>query len=119
MMSKLAAVGRYCKSPTALTAAMLGISVGGGVYCFLQWLVIVSFGEYSRHPISYPMSIVGGLIFLGIFIAFAMLYMIKRAQKLTAKGIIADIALGIIMIIPSFVLCSCLRNLLSLALKMM
>lgn len=90
-----------CKIKTTLLS--LGISFVGamGLVCALMWYTIVAFGEMSRHPISYPVSVLLGVISLFAFIILIVLYLGERGKDWSVKGFLIDILTSIIYL-PTF-----------------
>ena len=85
------------------TALSLGLSAVGaaGLVCAFLWFTIVSFGEMSKHPIQYPVSVLLGIIsFLG-FIVLIALYLKIRKTNWSIKGFIIDVLTSIIYL-PTF-----------------
>ena len=87
------------------TALSLGISATGGVglFCFLLWLVIIAFGETSKHPIEFTASKIGGFFCLALFILLMVFYIKQRKAFKSVKGVVIDV-LTSILFLPTFFL---------------
>ncbi len=85
------------------SALSLGLSAVGalGLVCAFLWFTIVSFGEMSKHPISYPTSIILGMICFFVFIILIALYFRVRKINWSIKGVIIDVVTSIIYL-PTF-----------------
>ena len=97
------------------TVLSLGLSAVGaaGLVCAFLWFTIVSFGEMSKHPIEYPVSVLLGIIsFLG-FIVLIALYLKIRKTNWSIKGFIIDVLTSIIYLPTFFFAFSYLYNTLS------
>ena len=94
------------------TVLSLGLSAVGaaGLVCAFLWLTIVSFGEMSKHPIEYPVSVLLGIIsFLG-FIVLIALYLKIRKTNWSIKGFIIDVLTSIIYLPTFFFVLSYMYN---------
>ena len=94
------------------TALSLGLSAVGaaGLVCVFLWFAIVSFGEMSKHPIEYPVSVLLGIIsFLG-FIVLIALYLKIRKTNWSIKGFIIDVLTSIIYLPTFFFVLSYMYN---------
>lgn len=94
------------------TALSLGLSAVGaaGLVCAFLWFSIVSFGEMSKHPIEYPVSVLLGIIsFLG-FIVLIALYLKIRKTNWSIKGFIIDVLTSIIYLPTFFFVLSYMYN---------
>jgi len=85
------------------TALSLGISAAGGagLYCLMIWVIIAGFAGISRHPITYPASIICGLISFALFIMLIVFYIKQRKAYKSVKGVIIDV-LTSILFLPAF-----------------
>ena len=94
-------VKNNCSIKTSVSS--LGLSAVGavGLACAFIWFSVVSFGEMSKHPISYPFSIILGLISLFVFIILIVMYLKFRKKSWSIKGFCIDIITSIIYL-PSF-----------------
>ncbi len=94
------------------TVLSLGLSAVGaaGLVCAFLWFTIVSFGEMSKHPIEYPVSVLLGIIsFLG-FIVLIALYLKIRKTNWSIKGFIIDVLTSIIYLPTFFFVLSYMYN---------
>lgn len=94
-------VNKHCNIKTS--AISLGLSGVGalGVYCVFWWFSMAAFGEASRHPVEYPVSIVLGMLCFLAFILSIGLYFMVRRKNLSVIGVILDV-LTSILYLPSF-----------------
>lgn len=85
------------------SALSLGLSAVGaaGLVCAFLWFSIVSFGEMSKHPIEYPVSILLGIVCFFAFIILIALYFKSRKLNWSIKGIIIDILTSVVYL-PTF-----------------
>ena len=97
------------------TALSLGLSAVGaaGLVCAFLWFSIVSFGEMSKHPIEYPVSVLLGIISFFGFIVLIALYLKTRKTNWSIKGLIIDVLTSIIYLPTFFFAFSYLYNTLS------
>jgi len=97
------------------TVLSLGLSAVGalGLVCAFLWLSIVSFGEMSKHPIEYPVSVLLGIISFFGFIVLIALYLKTRKTNWSIKGFIIDVLTSIIYLPTFFFAFSYLYNTLS------
>ena len=104
------AVKKHCNINTSVIS--LGLSGVGalGLVCAFLWFSIVSFGEMSKHPIEYPVSVLLGIIsFLG-FIVLIALYLKIRKTNWSIKGFIIDVLTSIIYLPTFFFVLSYMYN---------
>ncbi|MBE6797656.1 MAG: hypothetical protein E7531_04895 [Ruminococcaceae bacterium] len=93
----------HCNISTSIISAGLSaIGALGLIFVFL-WFSIVSFGEMSKHPIEYPLSILLGVFCLLAFFVLIIVYIKMRKSNWSIKGIIIDISTSIIYL-PFFFL---------------
>lgn len=85
------------------TALSLGLSAvcAAGLVCAFLWFSIVSFGEMSKHPIEYPVSILLGIVCFITFIVLIVIYLKLRKINWSIKGFIIDVLTGVIYL-PTF-----------------
>ena len=97
------------------TALSLGLSAVGaaGLVCAFLWFSIVSFGEMSKHPIEYPVSILLGIVCFFAFVVLIALYFIARKINWSIKGFCIDILTSVIFLPTFFFAFSYLYNTLS------
>lgn len=94
-------VKTYCNIKTsAISLALSGIGALGLVCAFL-WFTIVAFGEMSKHPIEYPVSILLGVLCFFAFLVFVALYFKERKKNWSIKGVIIDFLTSIVYL-PAF-----------------
>ena len=107
------AVRKYCDINTS--ALSLGLSSVGalGLVCIFLWFSIVSFGEMSKHPIEYPVSILFGIVCFLAFIVLIIIYLKQRKTNWCIKGFIIDVVTSIIHLPMFFFLFSYLYEILS------
>ena len=94
-------VSTHCNIKTS--AISLGLSGVGalGVYCVFWWVAIAAFGEASKHPVEYPVSVVLGMLSFMAFVFLIGLYFIVRRKNWSIKGIVLDV-LTSLLYLPSF-----------------
>ena len=81
----------------------MGLSCVGalGLVCVFIWFSIVSFGEMSKHPIEYPVSVLLGIVCFFAFVVLIAVYLKLRKTNWSIKGLIIDILTSIIYL-PTF-----------------
>ena len=94
-------VRKHCNISTS--ALSLGLSSVGalGLVCALVWFVMAAFGETSKHPIEYPVSITLGVSCFFIFICLIAVYVYKRSRNWSVIGVIIDVLTSIVYL-PAF-----------------
>ncbi len=92
---------RYCNLKTIAMSLMISFWIAAGLTCFLVWISIVAFQAMSESPISYPTSIVGGLVSLLAFLLSVFFYIKMRQSNLSVKGVLID-ALITFLSLPVF-----------------
>ena len=101
-----------CSLKTTALSLIISFFGASGLACFFIWYSIVVFHEMSKHPLSYPLSIIGGMGSLVAFVATIVFYIRARKENLKIKGIILDIITSIITLPTFFWLCAEIYNLL-------
>ena len=91
---------------TTILALIVSFFGGSGLMCLFIWYSIVAFHEMSKHPISYPLSIIGGIFSLVAFIITFIFYIKARKENLKIKGIAIDVITSIITLPIFFMLCA-------------
>ena len=94
-------VKKCCSIKTSAISIFLSAVGASGLGCALVWLSIVSFGQMSKHPIEYPVSIILGIVCLLAFIALIALYLKCRKANWSIKGIVIDVLTSVIYL-PAF-----------------
>lgn len=94
-------VSTHCNIKTS--AISLGLSGVGalGVCCVLWWVTLTAFGEASKHPVEYPVSVGLGMLSFMVFVFLIGLYFIVRRKNWSIKGIVLDV-LTSLLYLPSF-----------------
>lgn len=105
-------VTNNCKLKTTVLSLIISFFGASGVSCCFIWYSIVAFHEMSKHPISYPLSIIGGILSLVAFIITIIIYIKARKEHFKIKGIVVDIITSIITIPTFFLVCTEIYNLL-------
>ena len=105
-------VTNVCKLKTTALSLIISFFGASGLSCFFIWYSIVAFHEMSKHPISYPLSIIGGIFSLVAFITTIILYIKVRKENFKIKGIVVDIITSIITLPTFFLVCTEIYNLL-------
>ena len=97
------------------SALSLGLSAIGaaGLVCAFLWFTIVSFGEMSKHPIEYPISVLLGIFCFFTFIVLSAVYLKLRKINWSIKGLIIDILTSITYLPAFFFLFLCLYEVLT------
>ena len=97
------------------TALSLGLSAVGalGLVCAFLWFSITSFGEMSKHPIEYPVSVLLGIFCFFTFIVLVAIYFKVRNINWSIKGVCIDILTSVIYLPTFFFTFSYLYNTLS------
>ena len=106
------AVINNCGLKTTALSLIISFFGASGLVCFFIWYSIVAFHEMSKHPLSYPLSIIGGMGSLVAFVSTIVFYVRARKENLKIKGIILDIITSIITLPTFFWLCAEIYNLL-------
>ena len=101
-----------CSLKTTALSLIISFFGATGLVCFFIWYSIVAFHEMSKHPLSYPLSIIGGMGSLIAFVSTIVFYVKARKDNLKVKGIIIDIITSIITLPTFFWLCAENYNLL-------
>lgn len=101
-----------CRLKTTALSLIISFFGAAGLSCFLIWYSIVVFHEMSEHPISYPLSIIGGIFSLVAFIITIILYIKARKENFKIKGIVVDVITSIITLPIFFLVCIEIYNLL-------
>ena len=101
-----------CRLKTTALSLIISLIGASGLICFFIWYSIVAFHEMPKHPLSYPLSIIVGIILLVAFIITIIFYIRARKENLKVKGIIVDIITSIITLPTFFWLCAEIYNLL-------
>lgn len=101
-----------CRLKTTALSLIISFFGAAGLSCFFIWYSIVVFYEMSMHPISYPLSIIGGILSLVAFIVTIILYIKARKENFKIKGIVIDILTSIITLPTFFLVCNEIYNLL-------
>ena len=105
-------VTNNCRLKTTALSLIISFFGASGLVSFFIWYSIVAFLEMSKHPISYPLSIIGGIFSLVAFIITIILYIKARKENFKIKGIVVDIITSIITLPTFFLVCTEIYNLL-------
>ena len=105
-------VTNNCRLKTTALSLIISFFGASGLVCFFIWYSIVAFLEMSKHPISYQLSIIGGIFSLVAFIITIILYIKARKENFKIKGIVVDIITSIITLPTFFLVCTEIYNLL-------
>ena len=92
---------KYCTLLTSAISLALSAVGGLGLTCAFLWFTIAAFGEMSRYPIAYPVSIAVGIGSLCTFIVLISLYLKHRRANWSWQGFVIDI-LTSILYLPAF-----------------
>ena len=105
-------VTNVCRLNTTALSLIISFFGASGLSCFFIWYSIIVFHEMSKHPITYPLSIIGGILSLVAFIITIILYIKVRKENFKIKGIVVDIITSIITLPTFFLVCTEIYNLL-------
>ena len=105
-------VTNVCRLKTTALSLIISFFGAAGLSCFFIWYSIIVFHEMSKHPISYPLSIIGGILSFVAFIITIILYIKARKENFKIKGIVIDILTSIITLPTFFLVCNEIYNLL-------
>lgn len=106
-------VKKHCGIRTSAVALSLSAVGAVGLVCFLMWIVFATFGEVSRHPISYPCSVIGGLLAFVTFVVLVIVYFGFRKNNPTILGIVLDVFMSIAYLPAFFYTLSLIESLIS------
>ena len=106
-------VKNNCSIKTAVLSLGLSAVGAAGLACAFLWFTIASFGEMSKHPIEYPVSVLLGIISFFGFIVLIALYLKIRKTNWSIKGFCIDILTSVIFLPTFFFAFSYLYNTLS------
>ena len=106
-------VKKHCNINSSVIS--LGLSGVGalGLVCAFLWFSIVSFGEMSKYPIEYPVSILLGIVCFFAFAVLIAVYLKLRKTNWSVKGFCIDILTSIIYLPTFFFLFSYIYGLLN------
>lgn len=104
-------IKKHCNINTSIIS--LGLSILGalGLVCAFLWFSIVSFGEMSKRPIEYHVSVLIGIISFFGFIFLIALYLKTRKKNWSIKGIVIDVFTSIVYLLAFFFIFSYLYGL--------
>ena len=91
----------HCTVKTSLVALGLSATGAAGLCCVLICIAATAFGEASRHPVRYPLSIALGMVCLCVFILLGLLYCKAREGKWSMRGVAMDVMTSILYL-PAF-----------------
>jgi len=94
-------VKNVCALKTTLLALMISAVGSVGLLCAVEWFIIAFFAGVSKHPIAYPLSIIGGLVSLFALIILIVFYCNVRKKSPQLLGICIDVFASVIFL-PSF-----------------
>lgn len=106
-------VKNNCSIKTSVLSVGLSAVGAAGLVCAFLWFLIVSFGEMSKHPIEYPVSILLGIVCFFAFVVLIALYFEARKINWSIKGFCIDILTSVIFLPTFFFAFSYLYNTLS------
>lgn len=108
---------RECTMATSLSAVGMGGCVGLGLYCVFTFVTYVLFSSSNyRHPIAIPASFCVGVCALIAFVVLICFYF-KRRWKRGFVGFVMDVWSGLLVILPCFLACLWLHNMVSSVLR--
>lgn len=94
-------VKNNCSIKTSVLSLGLSAVGAAGLVSFFLWFAIVAFGEMSKYPIEYPLSIILGILCFIVFIALIAIYIKVRKTSWSIKGFIIDVLTSIVCL-PAF-----------------
>lgn len=107
-------VKEHCSIKTSILSLALSAVGALGMFCFIEWLIIVGWNSMKFYPIVYYASIIIGIISLITAILLLVLYITERKKQPSVKGIIIDVLLMLLYFMAFFTgygsLLSFLRN---------
>ena len=90
MKENYKSIFRHCTLKTIAMSLVISFWLAVDLTCFLVWFSIVTFQAMSESPISYPTSIVGGLVSLVAFLLSVFFYVKMRQTNFSVKGVVMD-----------------------------
>lgn len=94
-------VKKHCNIKTSAISLALSAVGALGLVCAFLWFSIVAFGETSKHPIEYPVSVLLGIVCFFAFIILIAVYLKMRKTNWSVKGFIIDVLASVIYL-PTF-----------------
>ncbi|MBE6923932.1 MAG: hypothetical protein E7466_01660 [Ruminococcaceae bacterium] len=94
-------VQTHCTLKTTGLALAISAAGGLGCMCAFLWSVISAFQEMSQRPITYPASIIVGIIALALFVVAIVFYIKSRRKCWSVVGLVLDV-LTAILYFPAF-----------------
>jgi len=73
------------KLSSYIYSGLIGLFGGAGLACAFHLMTILAFDTFSRHPIAFPASIIGGFVALMICITAMILYIIDLVKSNTYR----------------------------------
>lgn len=95
-------VKEHCGKKTSLLSLILSADIAFGAYCFMIWLAIVIFNSVKVFPIARALSIIFGVLSFVAAVLLLILYIRERKKRPSAKGVVIDILLLILCLVPIF-----------------
>ncbi len=91
---------KHCSLKSLGLAFGISMFTGVGLNCFLRLVGILLLIDPIRAPIFVSTSLIFGFIsFIAVIVLF-ILYVIYRRKNPSLKGVIADVSVGIVYIVP-------------------
>lgn len=95
---------KYLSWKTSLCAFAISVCGAIGLYCLLFYYACVAFHESSKSPIAFPLSFVLGTISFALFVILCTVYCRLRNKRRSVVGIILDVLMSILCLLPLFLL---------------
>lgn len=94
-------VRRCCRLDTLALSLGLSATAGAGLFCALEYLVIVAYNDAKKYPVALPCSIVGMLLCLAVFCVLGFAYIRARKKHWSPGGLAID-AVTAVIYLPAF-----------------
>lgn len=89
---------------TASTLAAVAASgvTAAGAYCLVTALACFMDGDPSRHPVTFPVSVAGGVICAGVLLLPGAAYIRLRRRTPSVWRTVLDVSLAALLLLPFF-----------------
>lgn len=89
---------------TASTLAAVAASAvtAAGACCLVTALACFMDGDPSRYPVTFPVSVAGGVVCAGALLLLGAAYVRLRRRKPSARRTVLDVALAVLLLLPFF-----------------
>ena len=97
------ALTRYSSPMFTLLSFGISIVIAGGTVFFLEFMTVTAFSnEIYQQPIAFSVSAIGSFLAFVGFVVLTAFYCKYRKEKMSIKGILLDILLVVLTILPLF-----------------